>query len=368
LCGIAVGLVVLMMSLTGVLLTYERQMLASADRTHRVDAASDAVRLTIDELLEAVAIHDPEFAPSSITVFSDPGMPIAIGAGRASSVYVDPYSGEVLRDSAPRLRAFFRTVTGWHRWFNASGDSRGLARAITGASNAAFLFLIVSGAYLWLPRVWKWPAFRTRIFFNPKVASSKARDFNWHHVLGIWSALPLIVVVATAIVFSYGWANDLVYRSFGESPPRPGSSWRPAGSLPVAEPVSLDELMERGARVSPSWRRLTLELPEPDTRHATLTIDLGNGGQPQLRSTAVLDRGSGDVIAHRPFAGESPGRQARLLIRFLHTGEALGIAGQTVAGIVSLTSVLMVWTGLALAYRRLIAPWVHRHRRAGRPE
>jgi uncharacterized iron-regulated membrane protein len=52
----------------------------------------------------------------------------------------------------------------------------------------------------------------------------------------------------------------------------------------------------------------------------------------------------------------SPGRKARSIIRFLHTGEVLGIAGQTLAGIVSLISLLMFWTGLALAYRRLIQP------------
>jgi uncharacterized iron-regulated membrane protein len=49
-------------------------------------------------------------------------------------------------------------------------------------------------------------------------------------------------------------------------------------------------------------------------------------------------------------------------VRFLHTGEALGIAGQTIAGLVSLTSTVMVWTGLALAYRRLIAPLFVRKR------
>jgi uncharacterized iron-regulated membrane protein len=43
-------------------------------------------------------------------------------------------------------------------------------------------------------------------------------------------------------------------------------------------------------------------------------------------------------------------------VRFLHTGEVLGIAGQTIAGLVSLTSLFMVWTGLALAWRRLIVP------------
>jgi len=62
------------------------------------------------------------------------------------------------------------------------------------------------------------------------------------------------------------------------------------------------------------------------------------------------------VQSFAPFSSQSTGQKARSWIRFLHTGEALGIVGQTIAGIVSFTSVLMVWTGLALAYRRLISP------------
>jgi len=87
-----------------------------------------------------------------------------------------------------------------------------------------------------------------------------------------------------------------------------------------------------------------------------LGIDEGNGGQPQRRHNLTLDAYSGDVAAWQPFSSQSTGQRARSWIRFLHTGEALGVVGQTIAGVVSATSVLMVWTGLALAYRRLIAP------------
>ncbi|MGW8369240.1 MAG: PepSY domain-containing protein, partial [Gammaproteobacteria bacterium] len=65
---------------------------------------------------------------------------------------------------------------------------------------------------------------------------------------------------------------------------------------------------------------------------------------------------SGEVASWQPFESQSPGRRARSWVRFLHTGEALGIVGQTIAGLVSLTTLVMVWTGLALAYRRLISP------------
>jgi hypothetical protein len=48
-------------------------------------------------------------------------------------------------------------------------------------------------------------------------------------------------------------------------------------------------------------------------------------------------------------------------MRFAHTGEVLGLFGQTVAGVVSAGGVVLVWTGIALALRRLVA-WARRRR------
>lgn len=55
-------------------------------------------------------------------------------------------------------------------------------------------------------------------------------------------------------------------------------------------------------------------------------------------------------------ADATSGQRARRIIRFLHTGEVFGLWGQTIAGLVSFAALLMVWTGFALAYRRLIKP------------
>jgi uncharacterized iron-regulated membrane protein len=369
-CGVTAGAVVLMMSVTGVLLTYERQMLAWVDRSHRVEPSLGAIRQPIESLIAAAKLHSPELAVSTVTIANDPTAPTVIGAGRAATLLVNPYTAQVSAQGGERLRAFFDAVTGWHRWFNVSGDGRAAARAITGASNLLFLFLILSGMYLWLPRVWRWASFKTRLMFNPLAVSPKARDFNWHHVFGIWSAVPLAIVVATATVFSYPWANDLVYRSFGEEPPvrgrGPGApvtdgSGAAQTALVADLPLTFDELVGRAATRAGEWRTITLNLPPPEGAPTVrLGIDQGNGGQPQRRHNLTLDAYSGAVLAWQPFSSQSTGQRARSWIRFLHTGEALGVLGQTVAGIVSATSVLMVWTGVALAYRRLIAPLVAR--------
>jgi uncharacterized iron-regulated membrane protein len=222
--------------------------------------------------------------------------------------------------------------------------------------------------YLWLPRVFVWAAFKARLLFSTQALSGHARDFNWHHVFGMWSAIPLAVVVATATVFSYPWASDLVYRSFGEEPPTGGrgeplvSARSPEGTPggTALSALSPDTLFTAAAGHLDEWRTITMQLPAEHDAPVQFTIDRGNGGQPQRRHTLVLDAYSGAVVAWQPFDSLSPGRQARSWVRFLHTGEALGVLGQTLAGLVSLTSVIMVWTGLALAYRRLLAPLFRR--------
>lgn len=366
-CGVVTGLVVLMMSVTGVILTYERQMLAWADRAalSRAPAAESTERLTIEAIVAAVESQDPGFVPTAITIASDPAAPASVSAGRSGTRLIDPYTGASLGEADGGLRGFFGGVTGWHRWFNASGDERAVWRAVTGASNLAFLFLIVSGVYLWLPRVYKWAAFRAHLFFNPKALSGKARDFNWHHVFGIWSAIPLTVVVATAVVFSYSWANDLVYTALGELPPQRAGAPPLVRALAVSESplvVSrpLDEFFEIAAQRVGGWRTITMQIPREQETQVRFTIDRGNGGQPQHRYTLALDAHTGQATAWEPFASQTPARRARSWVRFLHTGEALGLVGQTIAGVVSLTSIVMVWTGLALAYRRLIVPLIRR--------
>jgi uncharacterized iron-regulated membrane protein len=373
-CGVLVGLVVLMMSVTGVILTYERQILAWAEARTFPAPARNAQRLALEELVAAAKLRRPEFTPTTIMVRNDPNAPVTLGAGRASSLLADPHSGEVRDPGAQGLRSFFSAVTGWHRWFNATGENRAVARAITGASNLGFLFLILSGVYLWLPRIFKWAAFKARLLFNAKATTAKARDFNWHHVFGIWSAIPLVVVVATATVFYYPWANDLVYLSVGEQPP-PRAAGGGGGPAPAPSEthaqggtaihrLGYDALLARAAEQG-DWRTLTLTIPtEVAAETVRIGIDQGNGGQPHLRHTLTLDASTGAVAAWAPFSSQTTGQKARSWIRFLHTGEALGLIGQTIAGLVSFTSILMVWTGFALAYRRLVQPLLRRRRAA----
>jgi uncharacterized iron-regulated membrane protein len=357
--GVIAGIVILIMCVTGVLLSYEKQITAWADtRGYRsAPPTADTQHLPVETLL-AKAREQRGAAPTAVTIKSDPEAPAEIAFGRETTLFVNPYSGAVLGEGSHRTRSFFRTMTDWHRWLGAKGDNRNVARAITGACNLGFLFLVASGFYLWWPRNWNLKAVRNITWFR-RGLPSKARDFNWHNVIGFWSAVPLFIVVLSATVISYTWASNLVYRIAGEQPPAPRPS-QPApaqGQNKDAAPQTdnLNAAWTRAEQQVGDWRSISLQLPTAAAAQLTFNIDSGTGGQPQKRAQLVLDRTNGNVVRWEPFSSFTRGRQVRSIMRFAHTGEVLGIAGQTIAGIVSLGGAILVITGLALAYRRLRA-------------
>lgn len=361
--GVIAGVVILIMCVTGVLLAYEKQIILWADTRNYQSAPSsaDARHLPVEALIENARTHRGA-TPASITLRSNPSAPAEIGFGRESApLFLNPYSGQVLGEGSPGVRSFFRTVTDWHRWLGAKGDNRNVARAITGASNFGFLFLVMSGFYLWWPRNWNLKALRSGLWFR-RGLPARARDFNWHNVIGFWSSVPLFIVVLSAVVISYTWAGNLVYRIAGETPPAPRANQPAANAGANKEPASLNNLNSffvRAEQQVGDWQSISLQLPTSAAAPLTFNIDSGSGGQPQKRAQLTLDRTTGEVAKWEPFSSYTRGRQARSILRFAHTGEVLGVAGQTIAGIVSLGGAVLVITGLALAFRRLYS-WLAR--------
>ena len=130
--GVLASLVILVMSVTGVLLTYERQLIRWSD-SHLRSAVPDgaAVRLPVETLLETMRRDHPEPAPTAITIGSaaDATAVVAV-AGR--TVHLDAYSGRLLGEGSTGVRQVMSDLRSWHRWLAMEGDSRPLGKAIAG--------------------------------------------------------------------------------------------------------------------------------------------------------------------------------------------------------------------------------------------
>lgn len=354
--GVSAGLVVLVMSATGVALTFQPQHLeASRASLSTLTIPDGAGRWPLEALVEK-ATATKEAKATAVTVREEPASAVLVRFGRSDGVYLHPWTGEVLADPAAGWQAVYRTLTGWHRWLGAT-ESRAAARAVTGASNLAFAFLALSGLYLWFPRRWTSAAVRAVVWFR-RSQTSQARDFNWHHVFGFWSAAALLALTLSGAVISYDWAKSLVYAVAGDVRPPPDKERAPPEAVRatahIGQPaLTYDALIARAAETAPGWSSLTLTLPVQD---APVHLSLQRAGQPPPYATVelALEPVTGEVLARRAFEDQSSGRRLRGFLRFLHTGEALGWPGQLAAGVASLAGVVLVWTGLALSWRRFV--------------
>lgn len=360
--GVLAGVVILIMSFTGVCLAFESQLVNCAERAVREIASPgpDAKRLSYNALLEKARAANPEAEPTGLSIRVEPTASVMVNFGREDVLYLHPYTGEILGHGS-KLRGIMQQIENWHRWLGASDAHRPAGLAIASASNFVFLMLAVSGVYIWWPRNWNWKTLRPSVWFVGGLRG-KARDWNWHNTIGFWCSPVLIILTLTGLVMSYQWANNLLYRLSGNQPPPPqaerfGGNQRHEKSIHAdadaddQDSPDIDALAAKAQQQLANWSTLTFRLPP--RAGAPVMVSIQQSGAPSFyRSQLTLNSSTAEVMKWEPFTSQNNGRKLRTWFRFLHTGEAGGIVGQTIAGIASAGGVVLVCTGLAMAWRR----------------
>ncbi len=105
-----------------------------------------------------------------------------------------------------------------------------------------------------------------------------------------------------------------------------------------------------------------MRMPQRVGQPVTFTMNDRERINPMARSTLTIDPANSRVVRWEPYEQLASGQRLRTWMRFGHTGELWGTAGQVIAGLASAAGCVLVWTGLALAWRRFTA-WRSRRRR-----
>ena len=346
--GTVAGLVILVMALTGALIAFEPQIVDFAERAVRnvTPPGPDVRRLSMKTIIAKAREAVPEIAPSGVTLRSEPTSSAAVAFGRGETVFVDPYTGDVLGKGS-KTHKFLNEIEDWHRWLG----SREIGRPITGVCNAAFLVLVVTGIYLWRPRRWNATTLKSMTLLKTGLRG-KARDWNRHTVIGLWCAPILLLITLTGLIMSYQWANDLLYTLTGNTPSPAQQAASP--TRPPEPPLEkLDALWTRAEQQSPGWVAIILRFPLQPGRPVNVSIQEQSTWHPSPRSQLTLNPATAEMVKWEPFSEFNLGRKLRSWVRPIHTGAAGGILSQIIAGSSAVGGVMLVWTGLAMARRRI---------------
>lgn len=367
--GCVAGVVILTMAVTGALLSFEHQITRWIEAPAVLESHPGTVAdAKLEPILDALK-NSGRGVPSEVVLHNSTKAPVEARFGRQAVLFLNPWTSEIIGQPSESARSFFASVERIHRSLGL-GMQNAMGRGIVGAANLVFLLMVVSGMYLWLPKVFSFAALKMRLLFRAGT-QGRTREWNWHHVFGIWTSIPLFFIVLTGVIMSYPWASNLLFTMTGSPVPASGfqgdrgprGNGGNRGAQRDHEAInsqandfrSIDELVQVAEQQTPAWKSISVTVPQLQDKVLNLSVDKSVGGQPEGAFQMVINRQSGNVEAVKRFSDNSTGRKLRAWSRFLHTGEELGLFGQIVGAIACLGAILLVWTGISMALRRALA-------------
>ncbi len=362
--GVLGGLLILIMSATGVLLAFQPQILEWLERDQRrIVAPAGGQRLAPSALLAAGTQGRTGSEQGTLTLSRDPNLSAVVSFGREGIRYVNPYTGALLGEGAGRARAWFQWLIEFHRWLAVQPADRPLVRMATGGSSILFACLALTGVVLWWPRRVSLASL-VRAATPRWAGTAAAREFNWHTVIGFWCAPVIVVLALSGAVLSFPWANRLLHAAAGTPLPAPqataprtaaagGAAAERQGARVPVDYAGVDPIWRLAEQQMPSWGTIAMRIPARLEGPVSFTITDAAHWNKFARSQLTVNMGSGAVVRWEPYAQQTRGQHWRGWARFAHTGELGGLTGQVVAAAASAGGVMLVWTGMSLALRRL---------------
>ena len=364
--GLATGGAGALMAGTAVIMAFADTYLDAREFSKRnVAPPAKATPRSLDELALLVQAAHGGLPITRVGLDRNPRRAFEFYYGTNQLSYTDPYSGEIRSsDSVPLRRTLHKGVEQWHRFLGLSGDRRDTGKRIISWSNLALVPLLLTGLILWRPAKFRLAALRGNLI-PAGPSRGRGTQRGWHTALGFWALPFLLIMVLTGVQHSFPWARDGAARLAGHAQPQPGSSdslWAP-GLPPQSVPensavLSLDELRTIAERELPGWRRLDIfpaPLPKSGRINSARISALGAGRGPSFFPTTLqLHPYTGEILDTHSW--DDLGGASRLIAwgRWLHKGEAFGRTGQIVAGLACLAMLVLIYTGWALALRRMM--------------
>jgi len=214
--SIPFGLIIAVICLSGASLVFETEISELTNRKlYFVDKVGEEA-LPVGELLDKVSHTLPDsVSVTGVNIPSDPkrAYQVNLSQPRRASVYVDQYTGEV--KGQYKRGGFFTFMIRAHRWLLDSMKPGGgvfVGKLIVGISTLAFVFVLITGIIVWVPRTLK--ALRHRV----KISVNKGWKRFWYdlHVTGgIYAVVFLLAMALTGLTWSFPWYRTGFYKVFG---------------------------------------------------------------------------------------------------------------------------------------------------------
>jgi len=384
--GLFVMPLLLVLAITGTLYCFQPQIEPLLYRDRMIVDARAEPRLSQQVLLAKASAAEPRDAvPSTAVITTDPRRSVEfvfrLQSGSSESVYLNPYTGEVLGRLSVENR-LMKQIRNLHRGLML-GKTGEILMELAGCWT---LVMVGTGIALW------WPKARQKGGrFVPRLSSSNGRAWwrELHAVGGAWLALGALFFVLSGLPWSSTWGKQFKALATSAQLGYPQGAWGRAHvhsakpAMDTADPSMAGMKMDDLPLPQTPWAVGATRVPHStaDAKDPTIPLDkvvalaaqagVRDGydialpttaegvytvsyfpADPQAERTLHIDRYSGQIlsdIAYRDY-----GRVAQWISygTSLHMGRYFGVANQILASLISLGLAAMSISGFVMWRKR----------------
>ena len=356
--SIPVGLFISLICFSGAILVFETEITECINRKLYVVDKSNGERLPVSEIVQKVTAELPDSASvSSVQISSNPKRTYRLGieGQNRTSVYVNPYTGEIVDTHTHKPNIFFGQMRQLHRWLMFRGDSRIIGKRIVGISTIVMVVILLTGLIVWLPKNRKMARNRLRIRFR---SGWRIFWYDFHVAIGFYATLLLLVMALTGLTWSFGWYRNMFYSAFGVEMQQSHQGGSGAGNRqqrgrnmreekkPSIDYTIWDKAVEGALKNAESYKTLTV------TSNAVSIVSNNVFSNNRASDRYTFDSETG-VITEISLYTEQP-RQNKLRgwIYSFHTGSWGGIVVKILYFIAAIVGGLLPLTGYYLWFKR----------------
>ena len=340
--GLASGLVVFVVSLTGAIFVFQDEIWDATQSWRQVEVAATPL-LPPSKLQAVVERNHPDLTTNFFMLMGPKRSAVVYSTDKAGDTFatmLNPYTGQELYCLSLK-HDFFSIVQNIHMTLLLPHE---VGEWVVGLSVLIFVVLLVTGIVLW------WPKRRTDRHRSLTIkwrARWRRLNYDLHNVLGFYAASVALVLALTGLVMSFEWVNNAMYRTANlgrtyaaeKTPPTVDTLQTAAASQPL-----VDAFYQQMRRGSPAAEMFYVALPGKISQ-PVYTIAYQKALAYHHRDEYYFHPTTGQLLRLAPHATKSRGQKLIDANYDIHVGQILGLGGKILAFLVSLICASLPVTG-----------------------
>lgn len=335
--SLPVGIIITVVCLTGAILVFQDEILEASNPTHYFIEDINGVPIPLDELIPMVNAQLDSNSVASVQISDDPKRTyrMALAEGFRITAFVNQYTGEITGYYKFRESPFY-TIMALHRWL--MDGSRTWGKYTVGISTFIFVFILISGFIVWMPR--RINKSRFKIQFRK---GAKRILYDLHNVLGAYACLVLLICALTGMVWSFEWYRNGVFRLFGaeiQQSQGHGGGQRGGGKKekPEVNTATWQSVYENLAVANPGYEYIRVE-------NGSASVHLKSSVTSRATDKYIFDKESGEITKAILFKDQETTTRIWAWVYSLHVGNYWGIWSKIFTCFFSLVGASLPLTG-----------------------